>query len=125
MCSHRPGSKVIICTDGLANIGIGSLDEETADREASDKFYEKVRSLCAWRSLLLKVDLVLYQVGAWARDIGVVVSVVSITGTECRIENLGQLADLTCVGSAQFVLVLKTAFFCLEEVRQNALSRWS
>ena len=26
IASQKPGSKVVICTDGLANIGLGSLD---------------------------------------------------------------------------------------------------
>lgn len=42
MASKVPGSKVVMCTDGLANIGLGSLDSESADQhaEASDFFAE-------------------------------------------------------------------------------------
>ncbi len=35
------------------------------------------------------------QIGLFAKQKGIVISVISIQGTECRIENLGQLADLT------------------------------
>lgn len=40
----KPGSSVVICTDGLANIGIGAFDlcKEAADFNAIDAFYEKV-----------------------------------------------------------------------------------
>lgn len=43
MASKVPGSKVVMCTDGLANIGLGNLDSESADQhaEASD-FYSQL-----------------------------------------------------------------------------------
>lgn len=34
----NPGSKVIICTDGLANIGLGNLEDPTSLKEA-EGFY--------------------------------------------------------------------------------------
>lgn len=37
----NPGSKVIICTDGLANIGLGNLEDPTSLKE-SEKFYSEV-----------------------------------------------------------------------------------
>ena len=42
MASKVPGSKVVMCTDGLANIGLGNLDTESADQlmEASDFYAE-------------------------------------------------------------------------------------
>lgn len=40
----KPGSSVVICTDGLANVGLGSFDEvKTAEEMAKvDEFYERV-----------------------------------------------------------------------------------
>jgi hypothetical protein len=39
-----PGSTVVVCTDGLANIGIGAFDEakEDADFKKIDEFYEMI-----------------------------------------------------------------------------------
>jgi len=39
-----PGSSVVICTDGLANIGLGAFDEcvTEADTTAAEQFYERV-----------------------------------------------------------------------------------
>jgi len=39
-----PGSTVVICTDGLANIGLGAFDEchTEADTVAANKFYERI-----------------------------------------------------------------------------------
>ena len=39
-----PGSQVVICTDGLANIGLGAFDEaKTTEQEAKvDEFYERL-----------------------------------------------------------------------------------
>jgi len=70
MASQRPGSKVIICTDGLANVGVGSLEGE-----GGGDFYE--------------------QVAQFARRKGVVLSVISIKGADTRLEKLGALADIT------------------------------
>jgi len=39
MASKVPGSKVVLCTDGCANVGVGSL--ETNYAEASE-FYERL-----------------------------------------------------------------------------------
>ena len=38
------GSKVVICTDGLANIGLGAFDEVVSeeDMQKVDTFYETV-----------------------------------------------------------------------------------
>ena len=38
------GSSVVICTDGLANIGLGAFDDciTEADTTAAEKFYERV-----------------------------------------------------------------------------------
>ena len=39
-----PGSSVVICTDGLANVGLGAWDEcrTEADTAAAQAFYERV-----------------------------------------------------------------------------------
>ena len=71
------GSSVVICTDGLANVGLGAFDglltEE--EKEVADNFY--------------------VQVGAIAQQAGVTINIVSIQGDECNIESLSKLADLT------------------------------
>ena len=40
----KPGSNVVICTDGLANVGLGAFDEckTEEDMKAVDAFYETV-----------------------------------------------------------------------------------
>lgn len=63
---------VIICTDGLANKGLGQLDVEI---EESKQFYEKL--------------------GQIAKENGVVVSVITIKGEGCKVEVLGKLAQDT------------------------------
>ncbi|XP_038073703.1 circularly permutated Ras protein 1-like isoform X2 [Patiria miniata] len=76
MASQKPGSKVIVCTDGLANVGLGKLD--VTDDEHYDKaseFYE--------------------YVGHYARDSGTCVSVLTMEGEDCRVIELGNVADKT------------------------------
>lgn len=71
-----PGSKVIICTDGLANVGIGALEGLSPEEvEVQEAMYE--------------------QVGLMAKDKGVTISVISIEGEECRLESLSGLAEIT------------------------------
>ena len=64
------GSKVIICTDGLANIGLGSLDPG-----CTTEFYSAVGSL--------------------ATEKGVSVSVISIEGDECRLDALMSVTEIS------------------------------
>ena len=65
------GSSVVICTDGLANEGIGSF-ENNADQ---DGFYKEIANI--------------------AQDLGVSVSVISIEGQECRLESLEVVTEQT------------------------------
>lgn len=37
----KPGSMIIMCTDGLANIGVGALDNDQ-EAEKSKEFYENI-----------------------------------------------------------------------------------
>jgi hypothetical protein len=59
-----PGSQVVICTDGLANIGVGDLTAEVPQ----DDFYK--------------------EVGSIAKELGVSVSVITIEGQDCKLEAL-------------------------------------
>ena len=68
----KAGSKVIICTDGLANVGLGSL-EHAGDDKNSKAFYEKI--------------------GLYAKSKGISISVITIKGdSECNIQTLSKVA---------------------------------
>eukprot|EP00296_Roombia_truncata_P000036 JP435694.1.p1 GENE.JP435694.1~~JP435694.1.p1 ORF type:complete len:634 (-),score=149.18 JP435694.1:71-1906(-) len=77
MASRQAGSKVVICTDGLANIGMGSLENLNTDED-----HQAVQD---WYT----------RVGEFAADQGVTVSIVSIKGTDCNMEYLGSVATAT------------------------------
>lgn len=72
-----PGSSVVLCTDGLANVGLGAFDEATSkeDVDKAEEFYERL--------------------GEFAKSKGVSVSIVSIEGEECNIDSLSKIAELT------------------------------
>jgi hypothetical protein len=72
-----PGSLVIVCTDGLANVGLGNFDESHSDLESQkvDEYYERISQ--------------------YAKSKGVVVSIVSIKGDECNIDTLSKVAETT------------------------------
>jgi Sec23/Sec24 zinc finger/Sec23/Sec24 trunk domain len=70
--SHSSGSRVIICTDGIANVGIGRLDDDTS---VSDDFYARVAQI--------------------AKDKGIEISVISIEGEECKLSKLSTISEVT------------------------------
>ncbi|XP_076077748.1 uncharacterized protein LOC143048138 isoform X3 [Mytilus galloprovincialis] len=78
MAGKCPGSKVIVCTDGMANEGVGSVDTYRCSRDEganSEKFYEDVAMEAAKQ--------------------GTCISVISFRGTDCKLVYLGKLADKT------------------------------
>eukprot|EP01117_Protostelium_nocturnum_P015705 TRINITY_DN610_c0_g1_i1.p1 TRINITY_DN610_c0_g1~~TRINITY_DN610_c0_g1_i1.p1 ORF type:complete len:895 (+),score=352.35 TRINITY_DN610_c0_g1_i1:90-2774(+) len=68
----KPASKVILCTDGLANHGLGSLEGNSVD-------YTPYYTECAEQAKLK----------------GVAVSIISLLGTECSLESLSIVAEQT------------------------------
>ncbi|XP_078491585.1 circularly permutated Ras protein 1 [Ciona intestinalis] len=74
LASQRPGSQVIVCTDGRANMGIGSLETED-DYQMCHHFYDSTTEM--------------------ALSNGVIVSMMSIVGTDCRLVELGKVASKT------------------------------
>eukprot|EP00752_Nemacystus_decipiens_P010437 g9299.t1 len=71
------GSRLVLCTDGHANRGIGSLSnfQSTEEREAVETFYE--------------------ELGRESKEIGVTIDVVSMDSKPCDLENLGAMADVS------------------------------
>lgn len=78
MASRHPGSKVVICTDGKANTNLGNLEVEDNDART-----------------LLSSTIFYQDLGEYAACQGVTVSVLSIERTDCRLDELGRLADHT------------------------------
>lgn len=67
----------MICTDGLANVGLGAFDEAKNPEEVEkvEEFYERL--------------------GQLAKNSGVTINIVSIIGDECNLHSLSKLAELT------------------------------
>ncbi|XP_042363995.1 circularly permutated Ras protein 1-like isoform X2 [Plectropomus leopardus] len=78
IASRHPGAKVIICTDGKANTELGNLEVEDNDART-----------------LLSSTIFYQELGDYAAKKGVTVSVLAIEGTDCRLDELGRLADRT------------------------------
>ena len=99
MAAAAPGSQVILCTDGLANIGVGSLDVPQDDKQKKKKINDQIESedddeedeeeeedpVLKWYQAL----------GDYAMSKGVVVNIISITDDGCRLENLGKIVEIT------------------------------
>ncbi|XP_036436780.1 circularly permutated Ras protein 1-like [Colossoma macropomum] len=78
MASKHPGSKVLLCTDGVPNAGLGNLDPELSHSRSivsSSIFYQ--------------------ELGETAAAQGVSVSVVAVDRSGCRLDELGRLTDGT------------------------------
>ncbi|KAH3745950.1 circularly permutated Ras protein 1 [Pelomyxa schiedti] len=70
IAGETPGSSVVVCTDGISNCGLGSLEGNSSEFAA---FYAE----CGEQALLR----------------GVTVSVVSLIGTSCKLESLSQVTE--------------------------------
>lgn len=72
------GATVVICTDGLSNVGIGNLSDMqsgTTTQDETDTFYESLAN--------------------YANENGVSVNLISIKGEECDLETLMTLSERT------------------------------
>eukprot|EP01132_Coremiostelium_polycephalum_P003718 gene3718-4631_t len=79
MCTKFPGSKIIVCTDGCSNEGLGKLDD--------NNYLASVN--------LVETNGFYHDIGVLAQQNGVSISVFGIKGQDCRLEQLGKLADKT------------------------------
>ncbi|EFA75947.1 type A von Willebrand factor domain-containing protein [Heterostelium album PN500] len=73
MTAAIPGSTIVLATDGLSNIGVGSVESSNVSEAA--KFYD--------------------EIGQIAKKNGTTISVLTIKGTDTKLEQIGQLAELT------------------------------
>jgi hypothetical protein len=73
LASKRPGSQIILSTDGCANVGIGDI--ENGDTKSAEKFYKSIADYAKLKS--------------------VVVNVITMEGTDCKLALLGHVADRT------------------------------
>jgi len=71
LSSGRAGSKIVLCTDGMANNGVGAI----TNRSQVVEFYG--------------------DIGRRAAEEGTSISVITMEGEDCSMENLGTCADLT------------------------------
>ncbi|KAL6488176.1 hypothetical protein MHYP_G00019170 [Metynnis hypsauchen] len=76
MASKHPGSKVLVCTDGVPNAGLGNLDLDLSRSIVSSSIFYQ-------------------ELGETAAAQGVSVSVVSVERSGCRLDELGRLTDGT------------------------------
>jgi len=76
MAAKFPGSKIMVCTDGQANVGLGKVGgKKEHEKQVIKDTYEKIARL--------------------AKKNNITVNVLSIRGEDCCLEYLGTLADMT------------------------------
>mmetsp|Transcript_35531 Transcript_35531/g.69696 ORF Transcript_35531/g.69696 Transcript_35531/m.69696 type:complete len:750 (+) Transcript_35531:32-2281(+) len=108
MASQCKGSRVILCTDGLANVGVGALDAVVAAQQQQQQQPQPPSALQQEEQEqqegpevekqpdeVDRVEALYDGIGAAAQLAGVTVSVISIADADCRLENLGRVADLS------------------------------
>jgi Mg-chelatase subunit ChlD len=76
IASQKPRSEIIVCTDGISNVGVGSLDDKSKEAEGYE-VYKKI--------------------GAFAKANETSISVIGIEGSEggCALKAIGACADMT------------------------------
>ena len=77
------GSKIILCTDGLANIGLGGMDEIT------NKYMKN------YQENYDKVNQFYSEIGDFAKSKGIIINILTFVGEESKIEILSQLTEKT------------------------------
>merc|ERR1719242_2297920 len=92
MASAKPGSQVILCTDGLANIGVGSLEAKPLESASTSDQIENEEDEEEEEDVILKWYEAL---GDYAMSKGVIVNIISITDDGCKLENLGKIVEIT------------------------------
>jgi len=75
MVKNSPGSKIVLATDGLANLGVGALDSFEYNGINGPPFYERAGNLC--------------------KQHGITANVIGIRGDNLNINIIGKLADIT------------------------------
>jgi hypothetical protein len=71
LASSHPGTRIVLCTDGMANNGVGSI--------------KTCSEVCPFYS----------NIACRAAEEGTCISIVTMEGENCSMENLGTCADLT------------------------------
>src|SRR5690606_9317815 len=72
-----PGSKIILCTDGISNLGLGSLES------------------CKTETDLINLKAFYTQLGLTAKEKGVVINLITFEDEESKIEVLMSMVDQT------------------------------
>ena len=92
MASSRPGSSVILCTDGMANVGVGkkpcnwtgNLTQKTMFSSGSLEDAQKGEHMQHYTEMAERALLA-----------GVSVSLISLIGSECKLDSLSVVAERT------------------------------
>ncbi|CAL1526485.1 unnamed protein product [Lymnaea stagnalis] len=117
MASDSKGSKIIVCTDGIANIGIGNLENASAD---SDKFYENIISKGKSWGLSMSVlsfdNCQLSKLGKVAEETGGIVDLIKPTELGGRLQS--ELNRTTIATNAFIKFVVHKSMY-IQVVNEN------
>ncbi|XP_011490972.2 circularly permutated Ras protein 1 isoform X3 [Oryzias latipes] len=99
IASKYPGSKVILCTDGKANIGLGEMEPTSSQSSSplSSYFYK--------------------QLALESVKKGVIISVMTFKDTNCRLVDIGSLADVT--GGRVHIVSIETVATSIQSVSED------
>merc|ERR1712013_764309 len=95
MASSVPGSQVILCTDGLANIGVGALDADAQNAQNANAQANEAMEVDDDGDALDPMEAWYTALGDYAVSLGVVVNIVSIADDGCKLELLGSIVEAT------------------------------
>jgi len=98
LASRKAGSRIVLCTDGLANVGLGALEVTAADEAAAaaGALDDDGEAMTAQDVARARARTFYESLGRAAAAAGVVVDVIGIEGDGCDLEMLGTtLAEAT------------------------------
>ena len=91
MASNFPAAEIILCTDGISNVGVGNLEQGSTDKT----FYTTVSDPLGPLYARLVSDHCLVQMGEHAQVSHTAISILGIEGASCAMEVLSSCAAIT------------------------------
>ncbi|MCF2141107.1 MAG: VWA domain-containing protein [Candidatus Lokiarchaeota archaeon] len=124
------GGKVLLLTDGLANVGLGSIEEDPLSREKAREFYHKIGAICLHNNIIVDMIGVRDKNGSNSVALDIIGEVTDITGGKMmfisadQIESaFGELQRTNYVVRNASLRVYMPQDIILEEIEGTAISQ--
>ncbi|WP_457557573.1 hypothetical protein [Candidatus Harpocratesius sp.] len=124
------GGKVLLLTDGLANVGLGSIEEDSLSKEKASEYYHKIGTICLQNNIIVDIIGVRDKNGSNSVALDIIGAVTDITGGKMmfisadQIESaFGELQRTNYIVRNATLRVYMAEDIILEEIEGTAISQ--